>query len=219
VDEEEDEDDATILLEPEIPTKEYSFHVTFGLKKKQRVNPFSLFHNLALEMINLDSSFKIHAYDCQASDLWPLASPNDIPTAEDLAQQYFVQSQINKQNTQVTMIFCITSRYSHIEWQTQLATYLSNNRILLVKQHKLKALETACIGFIAKKHPHYTHLNHFEDYLCDTLPNHTPQFIICHIKPRISASFTEAIKTEVLDIETTPNMLPFWMTSINTPFP
>jgi hypothetical protein len=41
-------------------------------------------------MMNLDSSFKIHAYDRQVSDLWPLASPDDIPTAEDLAQQYFV---------------------------------------------------------------------------------------------------------------------------------
>jgi hypothetical protein len=116
VDEEEAEDDATIISEPEIPAKEYSFHVTFGLKKKQRVDPFSLFHNLALEMMHLDSSFKIHAYDRQTSDLWPLASPDDIPTAEDLAQQYFVRSQINKQNTQVTVIFCVTSRYSHIEW-------------------------------------------------------------------------------------------------------
>jgi hypothetical protein len=204
----EDDDDDTILAEPNIPLKEYSFHVSFGLKKKQRVNPFLLFKNLALEMMQLDPSFKIYAYDStQASDLWPLASPDNIPAEENLAQKYFVRSQINKQNTHVTVIFRVTSQYSHVEWRTKIASYLSNHRILL-KQHKLEALETVCIGFIAKKHPHYTHLNRFEEYLRDTLPDHTPQFTIRHLKPRIPATFTEAIKTEVLGIETSTEHAP-----------
>jgi hypothetical protein len=75
VDDDEGDDD-TILDEPDIPLKEYSFHVSFGLKKKQRVDPFLLFKKLTLKMMQLDPSFKIDAYDrTQASDLWPHATP------------------------------------------------------------------------------------------------------------------------------------------------
>lgn len=78
---------------------------------------------------------------------------------------------------------------------------LSKQRITL-QQHRLDALETVCIGFLAKKHPHYTHLTRFEGYLKEDLPNHTPQFTIRHLKPKILAGFADAVQTEVLGIQT-----------------
>jgi hypothetical protein len=45
----------------------------------------------------------------------------------------------------------VTSQYSHVEWRKLLAEYTSQHCIF-IKHHKLDALETTRIGFLAKKH-------------------------------------------------------------------
>jgi hypothetical protein len=118
----------------------------------------------------------------------------------------------------VSIIFRVTSQFSHVEWQKQLSQYTSQHRIL-IKQHKLDALETTCNSFLAKKHPYYTHLNHFEAYLCDILPDHTPQFTLHHLKPQISASFADAVQTDLIGIQSSKEHAPLLNDIFNNAFP
>jgi hypothetical protein len=200
--EDDDDDDATIISDPVVTLKEYSIQSQFRLPKQKVTNPMPLFINLATEMMRHDPHFKITVYDCiDANELWPLASAKDLPATDDIAQRYFVNTQFNQQRTSVSVIFRVISQHSHVKWRQIMSNYLATNRILL-KQHKIDALDTTCIGFLARKHPHYTHLNHFETYLRDTLPDTTPQFHLRHLKPRIPAGFAEAVQTEVIGIQT-----------------
>jgi hypothetical protein len=179
---------------PDVPLKEYSIQAQFRLPRQSAPSHIHFFKDLAAEMMRLDPFFKIHAYDrSNASELWPLACTDDIPTDDTTVQSYFVHSTFNQQRTSVSTIFRVTSQHSHVEWRKLLAEYTSQHRIL-IKHHKLDALETTCIGFLAKKHPHFTHLNHFEAFLRDTLPDHTPQFLLRHLKPRLPAGFDEAVQ-------------------------
>jgi hypothetical protein len=170
-------------------------------------------------MMRLDPFFKIHAYDrSNASKLWPLACTDDIPMDDTTVQFYFVHSKFNQQRTSVSTIFRVTSQYSHVEWRKLLAEYTSQHHIL-IKHHKLDALETTCIGFLAKKHPHFTHLNHFEAFLRDTLPDHTPHFLLRHIKHRLPAGFDEAVQTNVIGIQTSKEHTSLLEGIFNNAFP
>jgi hypothetical protein len=209
-DEDDDEEDdagknPTTEGHPAEPLKNYSMKVIFGLKKQQQGSDqihLSLFRELASTMMAADDSLKISAYDrTTASDLWPLASAKDLPKDDAVAEKYFVNPKYNRRHTSVSGIFRVTSTFSHVQWRKEIADYLSQHRVK-IQQYRLEALETTCIGFLAKKHPHHTHLHRFEQYLRATLPGHTPEFMIRYMAPRIPAGFSEAIQTEVLGIET-----------------
>ena len=208
-DEDDEEDDAgknpTTEGHTAEPLKNYSMKVIFGLKKQQQGSDqihLSLFRELASTMMAADDSLKISAYDrTTASDLWPLASVKDLPKDDAVAEKYFVNPKYNRRNTSVSGIFRVTSTFSHVQWRKEIADFLSQHRVK-IQQYRLEALETTCIGFLAKKHPQYTHLHRFEQYLRATLPGNTPEFMIRYMAPRIPAGFSDAIQTEVLGIET-----------------
>jgi hypothetical protein len=222
VDDDHDDDDdhaATTLPDTEVPSKDYSIHAQFRLNKATAHAYLQPVKDLVTEMMRLDSSLKIHVYDrATAGDFWPLASAADLPANDTDSHHYFVHPQFNQQKTSVSLIFRVTSCFSHVEWRKLLTEYTSAHRIFL-KQHKLDALETTCIGFLAKKHPHYTHLNHFEAYLRDTLPDTTPQFTLRHLKPRVPASFSDAVQTEVIGIQTSKEHASLLEDIFNCAFP
>jgi hypothetical protein len=214
-----DDNAATTLPDTEVPSKDYSIHAQFCLNKATAHAYLQPVKDLVTEMMRLDSSLKIHAYDCAtAGDFWPLASAANLPADDTNSHQYFVHPQFDQQRTSVSLIFRVTSCFSHVEWRKLLTEYTSVHRVL-IKQHQLDALETTCIGFLAKKHPHYTHLNHFETYLCDTLPDTTPQFTLHHLKPRVPASFSDAVQTDVIGIQTSKEHASLLEDIFNCAFP
>jgi hypothetical protein len=56
-------------------------------------------------MMRIHDKFKVHVYDrTKSSNLWPLASANNIPVDGKAAQQYFVHAKFNNRKNFVSVI-------------------------------------------------------------------------------------------------------------------
>jgi hypothetical protein len=180
----------------DVAMKEYQMKLSFPKKNKEEY----LIRVIRQMMMN-DWGMEINVYDPLSTYENPdinleIETFDDIPTTAKGREHYFRPIH-NKQNKTGTLImFCIMTKYSHVEWRK----FLDKEAKLYVGIHKLESTEMEIIGFIAHKHPEMTHLNQFETALMTKLPKGTPKLVIEGIFAKTMTGFETLVKMGVLAI-------------------
>ena len=191
----EDDESATIV-EDEL-TEESSMKLQARIPWNYKQEPIELLIETGAEMMHHDKDFKIRAFDqSKSTTYWPKAKPNNIPCDNKILREYFVDVTTNKKNMMVSGVIWVAMSQSHVTWRKNIGPYLKWHSVRIM-HHKLEALDSVCVRVLARKHPKFTHLNYFEEYL-QTLLHNTPEFELKHFSPKISTGFEEEVKRTIL---------------------
>ena len=194
------EETATIVPSvSDIALKEYQMKL---LVPKKNAEDYLI--GIIRRMMMNDWSMGINVYDPLSTSENPDINPeieafDDLPKTAKEREHYFRPIQDKRNKTGTSIVFCIMTEYSHVEWRKFLDEEAKEEK-LYVGIHKLESTETEIIGFIAQKLPEMTHLNRFEKALMKKLPTGIPKLVVECIFPKTMNGFEMSVKTDVLAI-------------------
>jgi hypothetical protein len=180
------------------PLKQYQLKMSTNKKNAM---------NQMIEVINYmlkeDPCMEITTYDLWNADSseTPIAYPDEVPDTEAGRAPYFqpIKDKINKSGTSI--VFRVTTNFSHMEWREKLAEKKTVRDLKLhFGRHKLESIDTCIIGFMANKIPTITHTERYEQAIQKKLPKGTPPFALERIHPKVQGGFEPTVKTDVIGI-------------------
>jgi len=213
----EDDETATLLS---THYKEYNLKIVARIPKGYRKDPVLLLINTAAEMFDFEDELYIKAHDWTDPTLPTIREADEIKSDSNSFGEYFGNVSYNKSKTYVSTIIRIRTSYSHVAWRQMLDPYLRKYAIKITL-HNLEALETVCVGVLARKHQEITHLKHFGEYLKQSLKTDVPgfEFELKQLNIKIQSGFGETTMTSMVGVYTGPKNVALLEELFETQFP